>query len=223
MSEKQNDALAEFWLHMATSALCDRARARIAVEIKAHYADLVEVHLAEGMPLIDARLKALEDLGDAQIAARRFRKQHLTQAEAKQISSLLKFNMGRALFISLAFIGPFVFLFWLDREISFKIGLEITIVTFLVFSIITAVLATRAKGQSRIAAALLSDVAANVARGLVMIVFFSMALMPLQRPLARLIIPLMGLSQFVAALPSYLLWRKFRRQQKGHDDAVELG
>src|SRR5579871_4333657 len=102
MNEKQNDALAEFWLHTATSALCDQARSRIAVEIKAHYADLVKAHLTEGMELIDARLKALEDLGDARVAARRFRKQHLTKREQEWISWTLASN--RAAFIGLGFL-----------------------------------------------------------------------------------------------------------------------
>jgi hypothetical protein len=74
------------WLQIATEGLSHRASARIATEVEAHYNEAVSSHLAEGRSLVGAQVMAIEELGDAKKAARRFRKKHLTEREVKQLT-----------------------------------------------------------------------------------------------------------------------------------------
>jgi hypothetical protein len=66
------------WLMEATEDLCAEAKERISLEIRAHLNDAVAAHEAEGHSPIEAQKSALEELGDANTAAKRFRKRHLT-------------------------------------------------------------------------------------------------------------------------------------------------
>ena len=79
------------WLEIATGKLAKPARERIRAEIEAHYTEARDTHYAEAqnshqedeMSKWNAHLAALEDLGDARIAAKRFRREHLTEREAQ--------------------------------------------------------------------------------------------------------------------------------------------
>jgi hypothetical protein len=73
------------WLGIATKDLVAPAKERIRAEIEAHYAEAAAAHRVEGLSESDAQREALADLGDAQEAAKRFRRQHLTVNEAKKI------------------------------------------------------------------------------------------------------------------------------------------
>ncbi len=78
------------WLELATNRLATPARKRIGLEIGEHYAEAVEAHLQEGLSETAAQAAALAELGDPWAAARRFRKQHLAEGEARCIESMLK-------------------------------------------------------------------------------------------------------------------------------------
>ena len=80
------------WLEVATKDLSLTAKRRIRLEIKSHFADAVEANLSEGATEAQARVFALADLGDAQAAAKRFRRSHLTTEEAKLLESTLRWN-----------------------------------------------------------------------------------------------------------------------------------
>ena len=70
------------WLVLATFGLIAPARDRIRREIEAHFVDGVARRVADGLALEDAEIAAALELGDAHAAAKAFRKQHLTEAEA---------------------------------------------------------------------------------------------------------------------------------------------
>jgi len=70
------------WLEIATGSLAAPAKERIRIEIEAHYSESVAAHLAEGAFESAAQAAALTELGSAKAAARRFRRQHLTEKEA---------------------------------------------------------------------------------------------------------------------------------------------
>lgn len=221
MNEKQNDAMAEFWLHTATSALCDEARARIAVEIKAHYADLVKAHVTKGMELIDARLKALEDLGDAQVAARRFRKEHLTKKEERAISYAIESAKITPLAIGLFYFIFLTFVTSLDG--GSKMWISVVFLAVFVGAPLTAsIFARRVEGQNGVKAALLSDMAVKMTQGVFFIVYFPLMDWP-PRPLFFICILTISLNCLNMAWPNYRLWKKFDRERKKRDEMIKAG
>jgi len=75
------------WLNIATGEYSSRklvqpAQERIRQEIKIHFDDAVEAYCGRGLTEPQAKARALADLGDAYAAARRFRREHLTEHEA---------------------------------------------------------------------------------------------------------------------------------------------
>jgi len=80
------------WLEVATKDLSITAKGRIRIEIKSHFADAVEAYLSEGATEAQARVFALADLGDAQAAAKRFRRSHLTEAESRLLEKTWRAN-----------------------------------------------------------------------------------------------------------------------------------
>lgn len=223
MKTDRNTALADLWLHTATANLCDKAKERIATEIKAHYADLVEARVAEGMPLTDARLKALEDLGDAKVAARRFRKQHLTKNDERKLSWILQINRGPIIVLSLLVFSLFTFFNSLLAHLRFKMPLNFaTIAVFLILPAFVCKKAWQGRDGSWLSGALLWDMAFKVTVGLFGSVYilmvqllaintghtFTTYFMIISPPLFQ------GCSLGFAALDSYRLRRKLVRQQK---------
>lgn len=101
------------WLEVATRKLENTAKERIRKEIEAHYAEAVQTHREEGSTEIAAQAAALEELGDARTAGRRFRREHLTQGEVKKLYSLEK--QGRS--FALLFIN---YLFFVSTFIDFS-------------------------------------------------------------------------------------------------------
>jgi hypothetical protein len=79
------------WVEVATKKLSLPAKARIKLEINAHFDDSVQKYQKQGLTDSEAQACALVDLGDARVEARRFRKYHLTESEAdlfeKKLSS----------------------------------------------------------------------------------------------------------------------------------------
>jgi hypothetical protein len=82
------------WVNTATEKLSLPAKARIALEIKAHFDDSVQKRQKEGLADAEAQVCALADLGDAKAEGRRFRKYHLTESEAKRLEKKLS-SYGR--------------------------------------------------------------------------------------------------------------------------------
>jgi hypothetical protein len=78
------------WLKTATEKLSLPAKDRIKLEIGSHFADAVATHSAEGLSEDEAQSRALSELGDAKAAARRFRRSHLTEDEARSLESKWK-------------------------------------------------------------------------------------------------------------------------------------
>jgi hypothetical protein len=77
----ESPEMIDAWLKTATRDLCDAAKERIALEIKAHFNDAVAAHEAEGQSSETAQRLALDELGGARAAAKRFRSRHLTVKE----------------------------------------------------------------------------------------------------------------------------------------------
>jgi hypothetical protein len=74
------------WLNIATDDLCAVAKKRIRLEIESHFQEAVDAHRADGQTKDQAKILALQDLGDAEAWAKRFRKTHLTEDEATQLA-----------------------------------------------------------------------------------------------------------------------------------------
>src|SRR4051812_22444050 len=73
------------WLDIATEGLASSARHRIASEIKGHYDEALQIHLANGQTPLGATLLAMEDLGDPQAAAKIYHRTYLTKKEDRRI------------------------------------------------------------------------------------------------------------------------------------------
>jgi hypothetical protein len=80
-------SLAE-WLDIATKGIASAGTERITREIKVHFAEAVEAHVANGEPEPVAQANALRQLGNAKLARRSFRKRHLTEGEEKSVLKL---------------------------------------------------------------------------------------------------------------------------------------
>src|SRR6185312_7693119 len=76
------------WIEVATAKLAAPGRERIAREIEAHFAEAVEARVAQGEPKQSAEARALTDLGDPAVAAKRFRRSHFTILEAKCMANI---------------------------------------------------------------------------------------------------------------------------------------
>ncbi len=82
------------WLEIATAKLSSPAQGRVRTEIEAHFAESVESHQAAGCSEIEARLVAVAELGEPGASAKRFRRRHLTENEAKRAEKIPK-NLGK--------------------------------------------------------------------------------------------------------------------------------
>lgn len=71
------------WLHVATRGLCAPAVERIGEEIRDFYQSAVDEALDRGISPEKAEAYALQQLGRASAARRRFRAEHMTEYEAK--------------------------------------------------------------------------------------------------------------------------------------------
>jgi NADH:ubiquinone oxidoreductase subunit K len=82
------------WLDVATRDLVPSAQARIRAEIETHYTEAVQSGLANGSPESVAQSAALADLGSANAANRRFRREHLTIKNAREATKIVKSARG---------------------------------------------------------------------------------------------------------------------------------
>jgi hypothetical protein len=73
------------WLEIATDGLEAPARQRVAKEIGTHYAESVSAHMVAGLAQLSAQSTALAELGDPEVAARNFKKSHLTESDVKSM------------------------------------------------------------------------------------------------------------------------------------------
>jgi hypothetical protein len=78
------------WLEIATKGIAAAGKERITREIEAHFAEAVEAHIAQGEPEPVAQAKAVIALGDATVAAKRFRRNHFTEEEVKSLEKMRK-------------------------------------------------------------------------------------------------------------------------------------
>jgi hypothetical protein len=77
------------WLVIATDGLYSSAKSRIESEIQNHYNEAVESHLGAGSSNEEAKARALTELGDPKIAAKNFRRRHLTKKEVQSITKVI--------------------------------------------------------------------------------------------------------------------------------------
>jgi len=82
------------WLEIATGKLVPFAQARIRAEIEAHYAEAVKSHQDTGLSETNAQAVALADLGNAYAAARKYRREFLTDKESGLITKKLNLLRG---------------------------------------------------------------------------------------------------------------------------------
>jgi hypothetical protein len=134
------------WLEIATYDLVAPAKERIRTEIEAHYAEAVADHMAhEGVSKADAETAALAELGDAPAAAKKFRKQYLTESEVSGNERLIKmfrrwiFPLGWSFFF---FFSLFAHLF---RK---KESIPILIFQFIVYVALPTILFILARRQN---------------------------------------------------------------------------
>jgi hypothetical protein len=106
------------WLQRATDGLTAPVKERIGSEVESHYAETVDAHIANGLSEADARKAALAELGDANDAARRFRRQYLTEQEVKAAKQMLIaiHSRGRLLISYVWFVMLSIVFWWLLRH-----------------------------------------------------------------------------------------------------------
>ncbi len=66
------------WIEAATRDIVPAAQRRIRVEVEAHYIEGLQASMRQGRTEAEAHVAALADLGDAEAAGVRFRREHLT-------------------------------------------------------------------------------------------------------------------------------------------------
>jgi hypothetical protein len=104
----QPQTLAE-WLEIATDKLVKPAKTRIQTEIEAHFTEAIAGYVQGGLSEQDAESRALEELGDAKAAAKRFRRSYLTERQKECLRQALK--EMRSVFLLLMNFSMFWMLF----------------------------------------------------------------------------------------------------------------
>jgi hypothetical protein len=94
--EKPQPQTLSEWLDIATKKLAAPTKKRIKGEIEAHYAQAMDDVLHNGSSESAASEAALAQLGDASLAARRFREHHLTEWESQIVQ--WSFKQARSVF-----------------------------------------------------------------------------------------------------------------------------
>jgi len=94
------------WLDVAIGDLIPSAQNRVRREIEAHFAEAVQNQLASGLTEPAAQAAALADFGSPKAAARRFRREYLTQIHANQIIKIV--NTSSRDLVPWMFIGLLV-------------------------------------------------------------------------------------------------------------------
>ena len=79
----------ESWLASATLDLALSERQRIFDEISAHVSDAIAHQTAQGVTQADAEARAIEDLGDAQVARAAFQRTCYTVSDERRLEKLL--------------------------------------------------------------------------------------------------------------------------------------
>jgi hypothetical protein len=152
------------WLEIATCGIAASGRERITREIGAHYAEAVEAFLAQGEPEPVAQARAIIALGDATVAAKRFRKNHFSEKEIELLATTWK-NAAtlRHLFYKLLF-PPALFvicrlLFGAPRHNLYFIGFMFPLIGLPILSfLISTIPATKAKVSRLLLVELATDI-----------------------------------------------------------------
>ncbi|MGD1020686.1 MAG: hypothetical protein ABSA12_15345 [Verrucomicrobiia bacterium] len=104
------------WLKTATTGLVAPAKQRIRTEIEAHYRQAVAAHVADGLSEARAKTAAVAELGDSIAAWKRFRRTHLTTADAMQAARWLKWAGSVWWLLSMYLI--FSFVLYMERDLA---------------------------------------------------------------------------------------------------------
>jgi hypothetical protein len=124
------------WLETATRGLVPSAQARIHAEIEAHFAEAVSVRLQKGARLAEAQAAALADLGDAADAARRFRREHLTIGDGKQVAGQADMQISMGLIWIVCFAYSFFPKYYPSPSVGLLLILEIFSLYLAVFLLV---------------------------------------------------------------------------------------
>jgi len=195
------------WLEIATRKLTDASKERIRAEIEVHYAEAVEAHRENGLSEADAQTKGLTDLGDAKAAARRFRKQHLTERENRTLKITGK--IGRTTLILSYLLFGNVALYQLAMPQNALpppyplLGLVLEFIVLIALPTTCFVVARLGRSKPDRYLVLL-DPLSGVAPGIVLVQLFSKDLLPFNRWLSALL----GLAILLHFLVHLRLWIK---------------
>lgn len=96
------------WLAIATADLAPSAQSRIRAEIETHYAEALQMKLANGLPEAQASAAALKDLGNAHIAAWRFSREYLTNLDTKLVALQVGTQLAMGTIWALSGVGVFL-------------------------------------------------------------------------------------------------------------------
>jgi hypothetical protein len=156
------------WLKIATRGLAANGKERIAREIEVHFAEAVEAHIAQGEPEPVAQARAIIALGNATLAAKRFRKKHFAESEAKTLAGM-RTNTAKLRYLLLNLLPVLVFplifrLLGLSMHHIYFIGFMCVLVALPVLSFVIANLPpTKATLTRLLLIELASDVSCTVA------------------------------------------------------------
>jgi hypothetical protein len=153
------------WLEIATKGIAAAGKERIAREIEVHYAEAVEAHMSQGEMETVAQAKAIIALGDATVAAKRFRKNHFTEEEVQSLAKMRKDaakprNFLLNLFLPLGFYASCRLIFGDPKHDLYFIGLMCSAVALPGLSF---VIANRPATKAKVSGLLLAEIATNVA------------------------------------------------------------
>ena len=112
----------ETWLKDATQGLGHWAKHRIETEITAHYEKAYQVALGKGHAEEDAKVVALESLGDAEEARARFKKTHLSMREERHLNSYMNMFKYRVAYLSLMAFYLIYFVAYVGLDQPYGLG-----------------------------------------------------------------------------------------------------
>jgi hypothetical protein len=95
----------EAWLDIATRGLCDAAKERVRAEVAQHFNSTKETFIRDGLDETSAIVNALESLGNANHARKRFNRFYLT---AQQFGLIRAIADGHTKTFRLLFLGMYV-------------------------------------------------------------------------------------------------------------------
>ncbi len=108
-SEPASQTLAD-WLAVATGDLVPSAQARVRAEIETHYAEALRARMDSGISEPEAHAASLGDLGNADDAARRFRRLYPTVKDAEKVADCIKLFRSKVMLAAVCLLPAVIIL-----------------------------------------------------------------------------------------------------------------